>query len=72
MQIPSAAPKIATNATDMAGQANALWKMLDEMAANDPEEYDRFLKSQMAGSQPAKKAEARTPLAADALPTAQL
>ena len=29
--------------------AQAMWKMLDDMAASDPEEYDNFLKSQMQG-----------------------
>jgi HSP20 family molecular chaperone IbpA len=67
MQLPSVLKDIQMTPGMMQG-ANTLWKMMDEMAANDPEAYEKFLKQQMVaagvagGVAEVKKPE--TPLAA--------
>ena len=67
MHLPSVFKDIQMTPGMMQG-ANTLWKMMDDMAANDPEAYEKFLKQQMeaagvaGGVAEVKKPE--TPLAA--------
>ena len=67
MHLPSVFKDIQMTPGMMQG-ANTLWKMMDDMAANDPEAYEKFLKQQMVaagvagGVAEVKKPE--TPLAA--------
>ena len=46
---PTAPIQFSSNGGNSMQSAQAMWKMLDDMAASDPEEYDNFLKSQMQG-----------------------
>ena len=45
--LPTGIPGASGN-KDLLKQADAIWKMLDEMSENDPDSYKRFIEQQLS------------------------
>ena len=46
----AAAAEAGDETAEMRGKADEIWRMLDDMAAKDPEAYQQFIKAQMEGA----------------------
>ena len=50
-EVAQMAKQMGIDMSEMGGQAENMWSMLNDMSQNDPEAYDSFIKEQMDGAQ---------------------
>jgi NACalpha-BTF3-like transcription factor len=50
-EVAAMAKQMGIDMSEMGGQAENMWSMLNDMSQNDPQAYEEFIKEQMEGAQ---------------------